>query len=39
MVAHARANSPYYRELYKDLPDRVDDPSMLPVTCKRCDGS
>lgn len=35
MVAHARAHSPYYRGLYKDLPDRVEDPSMLPVTCKK----
>lgn len=35
MVAHTRAHSPYYRELYKDLPDRVEDPSMLPVTCKK----
>ncbi len=26
MVAHARVHSPYYRELYKDLPDRVEDP-------------
>jgi phenylacetate-coenzyme A ligase PaaK-like adenylate-forming protein len=35
MVAHARAHSPYYRGLYKDLPDRVEYPSMLPVTCKK----
>lgn len=35
MVAFARANSPYYRELYKDLPDRVEDPTMLPVTDKK----
>jgi hypothetical protein len=35
MVAHARTHSPYYRELYKDLPDRVEDHSMLPVACKK----
>lgn len=35
MVAFARANSPYYRELYRDLPQRVADPTLLPVTDKR----
>jgi phenylacetate-CoA ligase len=35
MVAYARANSPYYRELYHDLPDRVEDPTLLPVTSKK----
>ncbi|MEV6226510.1 phenylacetate--CoA ligase family protein [Saccharopolyspora shandongensis] len=35
MVAYARANSPYYRELYRDLPDKVDDPALLPVTDKK----
>lgn len=35
MVAFARANSPYYRELYKDLPERVEDPTLLPVTNKK----
>ncbi|GIW86327.1 MAG: hypothetical protein KatS3mg108_0651 [Isosphaeraceae bacterium] len=35
MVAFARANSPYYRELYRDLPDKVEDPTLLPVTSKR----
>ncbi|MFC4587704.1 hypothetical protein [Sphaerisporangium corydalis] len=35
MVAHARAASPYYRELYQDLPERVEDPALLPVTTKR----
>ncbi|AHH97868.1 coenzyme F390 synthetase [Kutzneria albida] len=34
-VAHARANSPFYRDLYRDLPDRVDDPTLLPVTDKK----
>jgi phenylacetate-CoA ligase len=35
MVAFARANSPYYRELYQDVPERVDDPTLLPVTSKK----
>ncbi|MBT2231138.1 phenylacetate--CoA ligase family protein [Nonomuraea sp. NEAU-A123] len=35
MVAYARANSPYYRELYRDLPEQVDDPTLLPVTDKK----
>lgn len=35
MVAFARAESPYYRELYRDLPDRVEDPALLPVTDKK----
>jgi phenylacetate-CoA ligase len=34
MLAHARAGSPFYRELYRDLPDRVADVTMLPVTAK-----
>src|SRR4051794_1462562 len=34
MVAYARANSPYYRELYRDLPEKIDDPTMLPVASK-----
>jgi len=34
MVAFARTHSPYYRELYRGLPDRVDDPVRLPVTSK-----
>lgn len=34
-VAFARANSPYYRELYAGLPDRVEDPTLLPVTDKK----
>lgn len=34
MVAFARTHSPYYRELYQDLPERVADVSMLPVTSK-----
>ena len=35
MVAHARARSPYYRELYEELPDRVEDATVLPVTDKK----
>ena len=35
MVAFARANSPYYRELYRDLPEQVDDLTLLPVTSKK----
>ncbi|MFC7624791.1 phenylacetate--CoA ligase family protein [Microlunatus sp. GCM10028923] len=34
-VAYARANAPFYRELYRDLPDRVTDPTLLPVTDKK----
>ena len=29
MVAYARANSPYYRDLYRDLPDQFEDPTLL----------
>ena len=35
MVAFARDRSPYYRELYRGLPDTVDDPTVLPVTSKK----
>ncbi|MEG3635402.1 phenylacetate--CoA ligase family protein [Micromonospora palythoicola] len=35
LVAHARARSPYYRELYRGLPDTVDDVRQLPITDKR----
>lgn len=35
MVAHARAASPYYRGLYRGLPERVEDPALLPVTNKK----
>jgi pimeloyl-ACP methyl ester carboxylesterase/phenylacetate-coenzyme A ligase PaaK-like adenylate-forming protein len=34
LVAYARANSPYYRELYRKLPEQVDGPTLLPVTDK-----
>ena len=35
MVAFARANSPYYHRLYEHLPQRVQDPAMLPVVGKQ----
>jgi phenylacetate-CoA ligase len=35
LVAFARANSPYYRELYQNLPAQIDDPTLLPVTSKK----
>ncbi|MBF9128577.1 phenylacetate--CoA ligase family protein [Plantactinospora sp. S1510] len=34
LLARARSGSPYYRELYRDLPDRIDDVTSLPVTTK-----
>lgn len=34
MVAHARTASPYYRDLYRDVPEHADDPALLPVTDK-----
>lgn len=34
IVAHARSRSPYYRELYRDLPARVDDHRTVPTTSK-----
>ena len=35
MVAYARTNSRYYHELYEGLPERVADPTLLPVTDKK----
>ena len=35
LVAHARAHSPYYRELYAGLPSTVDTTETLPVTDKK----
>ncbi|GGG64216.1 hypothetical protein GCM10011374_29730 [Kocuria dechangensis] len=35
LVAFAREHSAYYRRLYQDLPERVDDVTSLPVTDKR----
>lgn len=34
LVDYARTRSPFYRQLYAGLPERVDDPSLLPVTDK-----
>lgn len=31
----ARVHSPYYREFYDGLPERVEDPSLLPATDKK----
>ncbi|GMV09901.1 MAG: hypothetical protein AMXMBFR55_16350 [Gemmatimonadota bacterium] len=35
IVSFARTHSPYYRKLYARLTDRVEDPSLLPVTDKK----
>jgi phenylacetate-coenzyme A ligase PaaK-like adenylate-forming protein len=35
IVEFARANSPYFGEIYRDLPERVEDPTLLPVTSKK----
>jgi phenylacetate-coenzyme A ligase PaaK-like adenylate-forming protein len=35
IVSFARVNSPYYRELYQGLTERVTDPTLLPVTDKK----
>ncbi len=35
IVAYARVHSRYYRELYEQLPERVEDPALLPVTRKK----
>lgn len=35
IVLFARAHSPYYRELYDGLPERVEDPNLLPATDKK----
>ncbi|MET9340694.1 hypothetical protein [Nonomuraea sp. NPDC003804] len=35
IVTYARAHSPYFREVYRDLPEEVDDPALLPVTDKK----
>lgn len=34
-VKHARAHSRYYRDLYRHLPEGVDDVALLPVTNKK----
>lgn len=35
LVAFARARSPFYAERYAGLPERVDDPRLLPPVTKR----
>lgn len=35
MVNFARTHSPYYRELYQGLPEKVEDKRLLPVTSKK----
>ncbi len=35
LVAFARANSPYYKDLYKGLPEHIEDIKQLPVTNKK----
>ncbi|ROT33468.1 phenylacetate--CoA ligase family protein [Micromonospora sp. HM5-17] len=35
IVDHARTNSRFYRRLYRDLPDQVTDPAVLPVVDKK----
>lgn len=35
IVSFASVNSPYYRELYQGLPERVENPILLPVTDKK----
>lgn len=34
MVTDARVRSPYYRQLYHGLPERITTPTLLPVTSK-----
>lgn len=35
IITHARAHSPYYRDLFKDVPQRVEEPMALPPTDKK----
>jgi len=35
IVAFARANSPYYGRLYRELPQRIDEPALLPAVNKQ----
>jgi phenylacetate-CoA ligase len=35
LITFARTSSPYYRELYRGLPERVEDSTLLPVTSKQ----
>lgn len=34
LVAYARQHSAYYRDLYRELPEHVEDVALLPVTNK-----
>lgn len=35
MINYARSHSAYYRTLYEDLPERIEDTTILPVTNKK----
>ncbi|MGW5051431.1 phenylacetate--CoA ligase family protein [Actinokineospora sp. NPDC004072] len=35
IIEHARTSSPFYRRLYRELPERVTDPAALPVVNKQ----
>lgn len=35
IIRFARTHSAYYRELYRDLPENIDDVTRLPVTSKK----
>ena len=35
IITYARANSPYYRKFYQDLPEQIENPTLLPVTSKK----
>lgn len=35
IVTHARIHSPYYRQLYQGVPERVIDSTVLPITNKK----
>ena len=35
VAAFARTNPPYYRKLYRALPERIKGPALLPVTNKK----
>ncbi|WP_163513585.1 phenylacetate--CoA ligase family protein [Fodinicola acaciae] len=35
IVAYARQNSPFYRDLYRGLPENVEDVTLLPVVDKK----
>jgi hypothetical protein len=32
LVAYARQHSAYYRDLYRELPEHIEDVTLLPVT-------